>query len=93
LHTFLHYMNPFRIHNVFHVSLLKKYVSNINRVLDWTVIYVEHKGDFWVEPMCIWDQKFKVLRNKSIGLVKIQWTCYDPKDTTWENDETMWEEY
>jgi hypothetical protein len=27
-----------RIHNVFHVSLLKKYVHAPNHVIDWTVI-------------------------------------------------------
>jgi len=27
-----------RIHNVFHVSLLKKYVSDPNHAIDWTVI-------------------------------------------------------
>jgi hypothetical protein len=34
-----------------------------------------------------------VLRNKSIGLVKVQWTCYGPEDAMWEHEETMWEEY
>jgi hypothetical protein len=56
-----------RIHNVFHVSLLKKYVPDPNHVIDWTVIQVEHEGDFRVEPIVhILDQKVKVLRNKSI---------------------------
>jgi hypothetical protein len=35
-----------RVHNVFHVSLLKKYVSNPNHTIDWIVIQVEHEGDF-----------------------------------------------
>jgi hypothetical protein len=62
-----------RVHNVFHVSLLKKYVSNPNHIIDWTVIQVEHEGDFWVEAVCILDRKVKVLRKKSIGLVNVQW--------------------
>jgi hypothetical protein len=82
-----------RIHNVFHVSLLKKYVPDHNHVIDWNVIQVEHKGDFWVEPMCILDQKVKVLRNKAIILVKVQWTCYGPEDTTLEHKEAMREAY
>ena len=28
-------------HNVFHVSLLKKYVHDLNHVIDWDVIQVE----------------------------------------------------
>jgi hypothetical protein len=82
-----------RVHNVFHVSLLKKYVPDPNHIIDWNVIQVEHEGDFRVEPVRILDQKVKVLRNKSIGLVKVQWTCYGPEDATWEHEENMWEEY
>jgi hypothetical protein len=33
-----------------------------------------------------------VLENKSILLVKVQWTCYDPEDAAWEHEETMREE-
>jgi hypothetical protein len=54
---------------------------------------VEHEGDFWVQLVCILEKKVKVLRNRSIGLVKVQWTCYDPKDATWEHEDAMPEEY
>jgi hypothetical protein len=46
-----------------------------------------------VEPICILEWNFKVLKKKSIGLVKAQWTCYSPKDATWENKKSMWEAY
>jgi len=55
-----------RVHNVFHVSLLNKYVPDVNNIIDWNVIQVEHKGDFWVELIRILDRKVKVLKNKSI---------------------------
>jgi hypothetical protein len=45
------------IHNVFHVSLLKKYVPDANHVIDWNVIQVEQEGDFQVHPVCILDWK------------------------------------
>jgi hypothetical protein len=54
---------------------------------------VEYGGDLWVEPVHILDQKVKVPKNKDIGLVKVQWTCYGPKDATWEHEENTWEEY
>jgi hypothetical protein len=82
-----------RLHNVFHVSLLKKYVPNPNHIIDWNVIQVEHKGDFLVEPVRILDRKVKVLEKKSIGMVKVQWNCYGPEDATWEHEENMWVEY
>jgi hypothetical protein len=37
------------IHDVFHVSLLKKYVPNPNHVIYWTMIQVDHEWDFRVE--------------------------------------------
>jgi hypothetical protein len=49
------------IHNVFHVSLLKKYVPDTNHVIDWNVIQVEQEGDFQVHLVCILDQKIKQL--------------------------------
>jgi hypothetical protein len=47
------------IHNVFHVSLLKKYILDANRVIDWDVIQVEQEGTLQVHPVCILDQKKK----------------------------------
>jgi hypothetical protein len=32
------------INNVFHVSLLKKYIPDANHVIDWNVIQVEQEG-------------------------------------------------
>jgi hypothetical protein len=32
------------VHNVFHVSLLKKYVHDPNHVIDWHMIQVETRG-------------------------------------------------
>jgi ribonuclease HI len=49
------------IHNVFHVSLLKKYVPDANHVIDWTVIQVEPEGVLQVHPVCILDRKNKKL--------------------------------
>jgi hypothetical protein len=50
-------------HNVFHVSLLKKYVHDPNHIIDWSMIQVEPKGEFLPEPQCIIDRKETSLRN------------------------------
>jgi hypothetical protein len=39
------------------------------------------------------DRKNRQLRNRAIGLVKVQWTWYGPEDTTWEHEDVMWAEY
>jgi hypothetical protein len=33
-----------KAHNVFHVSLLKKYVHGYNHIIDWSVFQVEPEG-------------------------------------------------
>jgi hypothetical protein len=41
------------IHNVFHVSFLKKYIPDANHVIDRNMIQVEQEGTFQVHPECI----------------------------------------
>jgi hypothetical protein len=48
---------------------------------------------FLVEPIGILDWKVKLLRNKAIGLVKVQWTHYGIEYATWEHKENMRVEY
>ena len=50
-----------RDHNVFHVSLLKKYVHNPNHVINWDVIQVEIEGEFQIDPIRILDRKVTML--------------------------------
>ena len=59
------------IHNVFHVSLLKKYIHDVNHVIDWNVIQVEQEGTFQVHPVRILDRKIKQLWNRAIGIVEV----------------------
>ena len=78
-----------RAHNFFHVSLLKKYVHDPNHVIYWDVIKVEPKGEFQIEPMRILDRNVTMLRNRAIGQVKVQWEHYEPKEATWELEDSM----
>jgi hypothetical protein len=49
------------IHNVFHVSLLKKCILDVNHVIDWNVIQVEQEGTFQVHLVHILERKIKKL--------------------------------
>ena len=42
-----------RIHDVFHISLLKKYVADQSHIINWDNVQVEPEGEFHTEPMCI----------------------------------------
>ena len=39
-----------KFHDVFHVSLLKKYVKDVDHVIDWSVLQVELDVVFQQEP-------------------------------------------
>ena len=50
-----------RAHNVFHVSLLKKYVHDPKHVINWDVIQVEPEGEFQIDLMWILERKVTML--------------------------------
>jgi hypothetical protein len=47
------------VHNVFHISLLKKYILDVNHVIDWNVIQVDQEGVLQVHHVRILDRKIK----------------------------------
>ena len=49
--------------------------------------------DFSAQPVSILGSKVKLLRNREIRQVKVQWTHYGPKDATWELEDTLREAY
>jgi hypothetical protein len=53
-----------KIHNVFHVSLLKNYIHDPTHIIDWNLVKVEPKGKFQVEPLRILDRREIALRNR-----------------------------
>ena len=55
-----------RVHNVFHASLLKKYVYDTKHVVDWSLLQVEPKGDFSLEPLDILEKRDMQLGKRTI---------------------------
>ena len=82
-----------RIHNVFHISLLKKFIHDSTHIIDWNVVQVEPEGEFQMEPLRILDKKEIVLWNWVVAWVKVQWKHFSPEDVTWELEEDMQKKY
>eukprot|EP00253_Pinus_taeda_P003664 PITA_03664 len=61
------------VHNVFHMSVLKKYVYDRKQIISWQDIQVEPEGEFLIEPVSILDRRRVVLRKRAIIQVKVQW--------------------
>ena len=59
------------VHNVFHVSMLKKYVPDLSYVQTQELIEVHEDLTYEEKPVEIQDRHDKMLRNKVILLVKI----------------------
>ncbi|KAL5541347.1 hypothetical protein UlMin_045674 [Ulmus minor] len=77
------------VHNVFHVSMLKKYVSDPSHVLEHEPIQVNEDLTYEEKPVQILDQKDKTLRNKVIPLVKVLWRNHKIEEATWEREDDM----
>ncbi|XP_017617554.1 uncharacterized protein LOC108462067 [Gossypium arboreum] len=77
------------IHDVFHVSMLRRYRSNPTHVVPVEEIEVRPDLTFEEELVQILDREVNVLRRKSIPLVKVLWQNHSSEEATWEPEETM----
>ena len=82
-----------KVHNVFHVSILKIYIHDATHIIDWNVIQVEPKGEFQVGLEHILNKREILHWNRTIGQVKVQWKHLTAKESTWELESVMREAY
>ncbi|KAL5564721.1 hypothetical protein UlMin_027885 [Ulmus minor] len=81
------------VHNVFHVSMLKKYVPDPTHVLEHEPIEVHEDLTYEEQPVQILDRKEKTLRTKAIPLVKVLWRNHKVEEATWEREDEMMVKY
>ena len=62
-----------RVHDVFHVSMLRKYMEDPSHVLRDQPVELKEYLTYEERPVQIVDQNDHVLRNKVIPLVKVLW--------------------
>ena len=72
------------VHEVFHVSKLRRYTPDLAHVVDWGEIEVNTDGTFEEGPVSIMDSRDKVLRCKTVRLVRVLWQHCGVEDATWE---------
>ncbi|XP_073057273.1 uncharacterized protein [Primulina eburnea] len=82
-----------RVHNVFHVSMLRKYISNPSHVLRHEALGLMPNLTYQEVSIQILDRKVKVLSNKEIGIIKILWRNQLVEEATWEPEEEMKQRY
>ncbi|KAK4268428.1 hypothetical protein QN277_025087 [Acacia crassicarpa] len=85
--------NLSKLHDVFHVSQLKKYQPDPKHVMEHEDVDVQDDHTFVAEPEWIIDYQEKQLRRKNIPLVKVIWKGLSPREETWETVEDMRNRY
>ena len=77
------------VHEVFHVSMLRKYTPDPAHVVDLGPIEVDTDETFEEGPVCILDSRDQVLRRRTVRLVRVLWRHYGVEESTWECEDTM----
>ena len=77
------------VHEVFHVSMLRKYTPDLTHIVDLGELVVDAYGTFKEGPVRILDSRDQVLRCKIVRLVKVLWQHQGVEEATWEHEDTM----
>ena len=64
-------------HEVFHVSMLRRYTPDPSHVVDWGEIEVDTDGTFEEGPVCIMDSRDQILCCKTVRLVRVLWSTVE----------------
>ncbi|XP_075494743.1 uncharacterized protein LOC142532307 [Primulina tabacum] len=81
------------VHNVFHVSMLRKYMANPSHVLNFEPLQLTPNLSYEERPVQILDRQEKKLRNKLVKRVKVKWLNHSEEEATWESESEMRERY
>jgi hypothetical protein len=81
------------IHDVFHVSNLKKCLSDETFVIPLDEVKLDTKLHFIEEPLEIMDREVKQPRQSRIPIVKVRWNSHRGHEFTWEREDQMRQRY
>ena len=77
------------MHPVFHISLLKKCVGDLDFVVPLEILEVKDRLYYEDVPIEILDHQVRSLRNKEVASVKDLWRSQSVEGDTWEAQEAM----
>ena len=82
-----------RIHDTFHVSMLRKYILDPSHVLREQPVQLKENLTYEETSVQIVDRKEYVLRTKVISLIKVLWKNHEREAATWEPEVHMRHQY
>ena len=77
------------VHNVFHVSNLKKCLSDETLIVPLKELTIDDQLRFFEEPVEISDRDVKILKRTRIPLVRVRWNSRRGPEYTWEQEDQM----
>jgi hypothetical protein len=77
------------VHNVFHVSQLKKCLRVPNRTIKVTDVALEPDLTYSEHLIRVLDQKDRITRRKTLKFYKIQWNQHTEDEATWETQDFL----
>jgi hypothetical protein len=77
------------VHNVFHVSQLKKCLRVPDRTIEVTDVALEPDLTYSEHPIRVLDQKDRITRRKTLKFYKIQWNQHTEDEATWETQDFL----
>ncbi|XP_050890439.1 uncharacterized protein LOC127095850 [Lathyrus oleraceus] len=81
------------LHDVFHVSQMRRYILNLSRVIQVDDVHVRDNLTIEASPIQIEGREVKQLRGKEITLVKVAWGGPSGGNMTWKLDGQMRKSY
>nr|GEY58033.1 putative reverse transcriptase domain-containing protein [Tanacetum cinerariifolium] len=82
-----------RVHSTFHVSNLKKCLSDEPLAILLDELHIDDKLCFVEEPVEIMDQEIKQLRQSRIPIIKFRWNSKQGPKFTWEREDQFKQKY
>ena len=81
------------VHNVFHVSNLKKFLADETLQVPLEELEIDDKLHFIEEPVEIMDREVKTLKRSKIPIVRVRWNSKRGPEFTWEHEDQMKKKY
>ncbi|XP_021727251.1 uncharacterized protein LOC110694390 [Chenopodium quinoa] len=82
-----------KMHDVFHISQMKKYVPDPKHVLQPESIQLDETLTYEEKPVKILDYKVRSTRNKDVRIVKVIWSNQEYEEATWEAEDDIRKRY
>src|SRR3954467_11000388 len=82
-----------RLHDVFHVSQLRRCFKDPIREVDHETLDLQDDLSYREYPVRILDSAERVTRRKKIQFLKVQWSHHFEKEATWEREDRLRAEY